>query len=228
MTWENLTADADALRQKLGFEQWAVLGHSFGGMVALEYALRFPSRVSQLLLMDTWGDARWIQHNAAEILAKRGYSDAAVRAARRFYTGQLTPAEVRRFVMKFLGAYFYHLGMLDAPRAVLSGFRIKMRPEAHVFGFKELYTGWSVMDRLAEIRMPTLVLAGRHDFLSPSEHDAILADRLPNARLEIVECAGHNPHEERSAEVIEIIRRFLTTTKAAPSRSESIRESLAV
>jgi proline iminopeptidase len=36
MTWENLTADAEALREKLGFDQWAVLGHSFGGNVALE------------------------------------------------------------------------------------------------------------------------------------------------------------------------------------------------
>ena len=44
MTFENLTADADALRQRLGFEHWAVLGHSFGGLVALEYALRFPAR----------------------------------------------------------------------------------------------------------------------------------------------------------------------------------------
>ncbi len=44
MTWENLTADADALRQALGFEKWAVLGHSFGGNVALEYALRYPQQ----------------------------------------------------------------------------------------------------------------------------------------------------------------------------------------
>src|SRR5512136_1465861 len=36
MTWDNLTADADALREKLGFDRWAVLGHSFGGNVALE------------------------------------------------------------------------------------------------------------------------------------------------------------------------------------------------
>ncbi len=48
MTWENLTADADALRQHLGFGKWAVLGHSFGGHVALEYALRYPDRVSRL------------------------------------------------------------------------------------------------------------------------------------------------------------------------------------
>ncbi len=42
MTMDNLTADAEALRQALGFEKWAVLGHSFGGNVALEYALRYP------------------------------------------------------------------------------------------------------------------------------------------------------------------------------------------
>src|SRR5215203_115526 len=47
MTWENLTADADALRQKLGFDKWAVLGHSFGGQVALEYALRYPDSLSR-------------------------------------------------------------------------------------------------------------------------------------------------------------------------------------
>ncbi len=45
MTWENLTADADALREKLGFEKWAVLGHSFGGYVAMEYALRYPEKL---------------------------------------------------------------------------------------------------------------------------------------------------------------------------------------
>jgi pimeloyl-ACP methyl ester carboxylesterase len=46
MTMQNLTVDADALREYLGFEKWAVLGHSFGGHVALECALRYPNRVS--------------------------------------------------------------------------------------------------------------------------------------------------------------------------------------
>jgi hypothetical protein len=56
-----------------------------------------------------------------------------------------------------------------------------------------------------------LVLAGRHDFLFPPEHQAILADRLANAELVLIERAGHNPQMERPAEVIEAIRRFMVT-----------------
>lgn len=207
MTWDNLTADAEALRQMLGFHEWAVLGHSFGGHVALEYALRYPEHLSHLLLLDTAADAWWVQHNAPEILAKRGYRDAAVRGARRFYTGQLTPREVLPIIWKFAGAYYYHLSL----PGLLSTFRIKRRPEAHVFAFGQLLTGWTVMDRLWEIDVPTLVLAGRHDFLFPPEHQAILADRLPHSRLEIIERAGHNAHDEQAARVLETVRQFLAT-----------------
>src|SRR5574342_650981 len=52
MTWENLTADADTLRGPLGYDKWAVVGHSFGGHVAREYALRYRERVSHLVLLD--------------------------------------------------------------------------------------------------------------------------------------------------------------------------------
>jgi proline iminopeptidase len=211
MTWENLTADAEALRQRLGFEQWAVLGHSFGGMVALEYALRYPQRLSHLLLMDTCGDTRWVQQNAPEMLAKRGYSPSAVEAARRFFNGQLKPGEVFRAAVKFARAYYYRFSLLAMARQVILGPRVKMRPEAQIFGFSQLLTGWTVMDRLSEIKVPTLVLAGRHDFQFPPEHQAILADRLPNAQLEIIERAGHNAPMERTAQVIEVVRRFLAT-----------------
>jgi proline iminopeptidase len=217
MTWENLTADAEALRQTLGFEKWAVLGHSFGGNVALEYALRYPQSLSHLLLMDTCGDARWAQHNAPEILAKRGYSPATVQLARRFYNGQLTPGEVLPTVLKFIGAYSYHSSPLYHPALLALAMRfglgppMKMRPEATIFGSSQLLKGWTVMDRLCKIKAPTLVLAGRHDFLFPPEHQAILADRLPNAQLELFERSGHNPQMEQTAEVIEVVKRFMMT-----------------
>lgn len=227
MTFENLTADADALRHALGFEHWAVLGHSFGGNVSLEYALRYPSRLSHLILMDTGGDARWTQNNAPELLAKRGFNAAEVQAARRFFNGQLTPGEFLPTVYKFLRAYAYHSSPLYNPSLLALAQRMglgppmKMRPEAQIFGFSRLLKGWTVMDRLSEIEVPTLVLAGRHDFLFPPEHQAILADRLPHAQLEIIECAGHNPQMEQTPEVLAVVRRFLVTANAAGAVSNA-------
>ena len=77
-----------------------------------------------------------------------------------------------------------------------------MRPEALIFAGRHLLKGWTVMDRLGEITVPTLVMAGRDDFLFPPEHQVELAAGIPNARLRIIERAGHNPHSERPAEVM--------------------------
>ncbi len=209
MTWDNLTADAEALRKEFGFDRWAVLGHSFGGMVALEYALRYPERLSHLLLLDTGADAHWSQQNAPEILAKRGYSPAAVQACRRFFNGQAPPEEFTRTAMHFIGAWYYHLNLLTLVRDVLRDGAPQMRPEAQIFGFGQLSPGWTVMDRLGEIKTPALVMAGRHDFLFPPESQAILADRLPNAQLELIERAGHEAPTEQPAEIIRAIRRFM-------------------
>ncbi len=209
MTLENLTADADALRQALGFDKWAVLGHSFGGNVALEYVLRYPQSVSHLILMNTGGDQWWVSQNAPELLAKRGYSASTVQAARRFYSGQITPAEHIPTVLKFLQAYSYRNILVDMAHGLLArGPSPKMRAEPLIFGYSQTLKGWTVMDRLGEIKMPTLVMAGRYDFLVPPEHQAILADRLPDAQLVLIECAGHNPQMERTADVLRAVRDF--------------------
>ena len=215
MTWENLTADAEALRQKLGFDKWAVLGHSFGGMVALEYALRYPQSLSHLLLLDTCGDIRWVQHNAPEILAKRGYSAGTVKTARRFFNGEIAPNEMVPAMLKFVRAYYHHLTPLLLAHEVGLGLRMKSRPEALIFGFSQLLKGWTVMDRLCEIKVPTLVLAGRDDFQFPPEHQAALAAGIANARLEIIECAGHNAPTERPAEVIQAVKHFMAAENSS-------------
>ena len=213
MTMENLTADADALRQALGFEKWAVFGHSFGGNVALEYALRYPQNLSHLILMDTGGDQWWVNQNAPELLAKRGYSAGTVQAARRFYNGQLTPGEFLTTSMKFMSAYYHHFSLLGLAKDFVFSPTPKMRPEATIFGYNQLLKGWTVMDRLGEINVPTLVMAGRDDFLFPPEHQVALAGGITNARLEIIERAGHEAQSERPAEVQRMVMDFLTAVK---------------
>jgi proline iminopeptidase len=72
--------------------------------------------------------------------------------------------------------------------------------------------GWSVMDRLGEIHVPTFVIAGRDDFLFPPESQALLAAGISGARLRIIERAGHNPQAERPAETLGAVADFLAAT----------------
>jgi proline iminopeptidase len=219
MTWENLTADADSLRQRLGFERWAVLGHSFGGNVALEYALRYPHSLSHLVLLDTGGDSRWAQENAPELLARRGFSPRIVKLARRWFNGQIEAKEFFPTLLRLGSAYDPYLGFPQLAGAIVNGqWRSKMRPEALIYAGRHLVKGWTVMDRLGEITVPTLVMAGRDDFIFPPEHQAELAAGISNARLRIIERAGHNPQLERLDEVVEAVGDFLPAdaTSTAP------------
>ena len=101
-------------------------------------------------------------------------------------------------LMRFGGAYYHHAGPLVLAREMFAGaWRAKLRPEALIFAGRHLLPGWTVMDRLGEIAAPTLVIAGRDDFLFPPEHQVELAAGIPGARLAIIERAGHNAHAER-------------------------------
>lgn len=92
-----------------------------------------------------------------------------------------------------------------------------------IFAGRYLLKGWTVMDRLGEIKVPTLVMAGRDDFLFPPEHQAELAAGTPNARLRIIERAGHNGHSKRPAEVIELVRDVISTGAAVSVHSSTAR-----
>ena len=211
MTLENLTADAEALRQELGIERWAVLGHSFGGHVALEYALRYPASLSHLVLLDTGGDAHWARQNAPDVLASRGYSPKKVELVRRWFTGEFTPHEYVPMAMRIAGAYSHHSTLRLTVRGALEGgWRTRYRPQAFIFAGRHLLKDWTVMDRLGQITVPTLVLAGRDDFIFPPECQRELAAGIPHARLQIIDRAGHNPHAEQTAEVMAAVRHFLS------------------
>jgi proline iminopeptidase len=211
MTFENLTADADALRERLGFERWAVLGHSFGGHVALEYALRYPDRLSHLVLLDTGGDSHWAREMAPQRLARRGHSPAKVELVRRWFNGDLEPREMTPMLVRIGDVYSSRPSLWLTLRDLAGGdWRVKMRPEAFIFAGRHLMKGWTVMDRLGDIKTPTLVMAGADDFIFPPEHQRELAAAIPNARLQIIDGAGHNPQSEQTAQVMEAVADFIS------------------
>lgn len=212
MTWDNLTANADALREHLGFEKWAVLGHSFGGHVALEYALRYPSRLSHLVLLDTGGDSRWAHDEAPKVALQRTGNPEKAELVRRWFHGDFDPKKMFSSLMSMGDLYNPHTNLGGLARELASGeWRglFTLRSEPLIFAGRTLLKGWSVMERLDRIGVPVLVLAGQDDFIFPPEATRDLASRLPNARLQIIAGAGHNPQSEQPDVVMSAIRAFL-------------------
>jgi pimeloyl-ACP methyl ester carboxylesterase len=154
-----------------------------------------------------------VSEKAPEVLAKRGYSPEMVSLARRLFTGQMAPKEVFPILMKLGPAYFYHLSPLQVVQLLVQGVRSKIRPAAPIFWYGKYVRGWTVMDRLGQIQVPTLVLAGRHDFVFPPECQEALAAAIPNARLVIIDRAGHNPMDERPTETLQAVRSFFKESR---------------
>jgi proline iminopeptidase len=176
--------DAIALADALDIESFAMFGHSFGGWVALEAALRHPDRVSALVLVATTPG----QLGSTESPDDEEQGEPMPREIEQLLLSQpATDAEAVE-VYRALAPHF----MRSADPALLldelkdgSASADSMQ---RVFGALAV---WSAIDRLDHLECPTLLLAGRHDvFCSPPQLGRI-ARRVPSAELVVFQESGH-------------------------------------
>lgn len=207
ITMQQLADDVRALADALGLDRFALLGHSFGGFVALEAATTYPERLTQLFLLDTSPGA--FEPTEAE-LAERpdpaSVTPSARAAMQRFFSR--VPAsddDFRDLVPEIAPAYMHHGDpalITDAmSRAILDAATL-------VRGF-EFLPRWSVADKLDRITCPTLVACGRYDLLTTPECAKRLATSIPGAELAWFEDSGHFPWLEEPDAFIGAVKGFV-------------------
>lgn len=199
-TW---VEDADALRAALGHERVVVLGHSYGGFLALRYALAHPDRVRGLILVST---AAVMEHwdSIHQGLAARHATPAQLRAFedRPFEDD----ADFGATLAALLPLYFHRRPCQDVTDR-LAGMSISV--EASVAGGRCM-ADYDVRADLARIGCPALVLAGRHDFVMPVAATAApLAAGLADSELTVFEDSGHFPYIEQAALFGDVVRSWL-------------------
>ncbi len=199
-TFEQLADDADALRASLGHERVAVLGHSYGSFVALEYALRHPQRVSHLILVGT-APAMDYGHEIADNARRNGATPEMLAAL------GATPQddeELGRLWRTIVPLYFYQY---DERAEAL--FRETRFSAAAMVRGAHLLPHYNLMLRLSELHTPTLILAGRHDFVTPPRQAERLQAMLTNSRLVIFERSGHYAWVEEPERFFPVVRGWL-------------------
>jgi proline iminopeptidase len=77
--------------------------------------------------------------------------------------------------------------------------------------FEKIIPVYDVRPQLGNIRVPTLVLAGRHDWVTPVGESEQLAERIPDAQLVVFEESGHMPFIEEQDLFVETVKRFMTS-----------------
>jgi pimeloyl-ACP methyl ester carboxylesterase len=189
-TIERMADFSRALALKLGLRPHVLLGNSMGGAIAMQYALDHPDAVRALVLAGS--GARFPIPDAYLAQLRRVVEGKERRRLDRRAFSPATPGEiVRRGIMEDL----------------------KTDPRV-VYGDVLAARAWDVEARLGDIRQPTLVLVGEDEMDALREQSDLLAERIPNARLVVIEKAGHLAHFERPEAVGEAVEAFLAELAA--------------
>jgi pimeloyl-ACP methyl ester carboxylesterase len=208
-----LAGDAARLLDAIGVDSAHVYGLSMGGMVAQELAIRFPERVRGLVLGGTTpGGPRAILPASRELAALGVAMTGALREPGRPWLGAaLFSPEFRR-------------EHPDEVRALLRFFaRHRARPQgiaAHWWA--SVYH--DTVSRLSRIAAPTLVVHGGADRMTPLRNAHLLADRIPDAELAVIEGTGHAYLLEKPEESAEVVLDFLRRRHpvAGPRRRDPV------
>jgi pimeloyl-ACP methyl ester carboxylesterase len=201
-------ADLDELCNQLGVERFALTGHSHGGYIALNYALRHPARLTHLLPVDAQVGVAEPGEDLRRTLPQLAQLPRYADAAQAFMGGWDldSDADFGRMLQRVLPLYFQDVnkgapviaGVAQAPPAVATFIAANASDEQFL-----------VRDRLREITTPTLVLVGRHDFICSPVQAEIIRQGVPNATLHVFEQSGHFPWIEEPDAFFSAVRAFL-------------------
>jgi len=204
-TLENNVEDMEALRQHLGLDKIVVLGSSYGGMVALSYAVRYPQNISHLIVVATVPDSRFLQR-AKEILAQQG-TDEQKAIAQRLWDGMFESEEQLREYFQVMAPMY---SITHDPESRQKGWdRAILSADAINVAFSGFLRSYNVLDQLHKITSPTLVIGGRHDWICPPEFSEEIAQAIPNADLRIFENSGHSVRADEPEALLDAIAGFL-------------------
>jgi len=231
-TFERDVRDLEGLREALAIEQWVVMGHSYGGMLAQAYALRHPGRVRKLVVADSLHSAEmWDRSNLqylTDVQLQCPEAWAALAKLREAGKRSSDP-EHRKLLLEVVPEGLFYLYNPDNSISSLQEFNFDvyyaMAGEDADIKLGGSLAGLDFRERLQELRMPILIVAGRYDRISRPNEALLFKQYAPQAKFVMFEKSGHLPFMEENEKFIEVLTCFLGSAQNVethqPTRDES-------
>lgn len=207
-TIDKYVEDLEAIRRAVGAERVDILGHSFGGYLAMAYTAKYPARVRGLVLVDSappkLGDVTQL---LAQLYPER-IEDWRVQRARLGDDNASADSAI------FMSMEFVTEEAFQAYLAAVAAFRDNMTVNNSLRRDMERLDYWPDVRRFTQ---PTLIVHGRFDAVVAPSDSWRLHQAIPGSRFHIVESAGHLPHVERPEPFLAAVAPFLAGLDAAPA-----------
>jgi pimeloyl-ACP methyl ester carboxylesterase len=226
----SLSAFANGMRDLLtvlGIDRVTVVGHSFGGGVAMQFAYQYPQFVERIVLVSSGGVTKDV--SVALRLAALPMGSEALAVLR--VPGALPALQLcGRAIGTVLGSTRYGRDVPDGldllaglrERGALSAFARTLR--SVVDGRGQLVT---MLDRSYLMQsVPVQLIWGEDDFVIPVSHARIAHEAMPDSRLEIFENSGHIPFHDHPDRFVEVVERFIDSTQPADYDQDLLRSRL--
>jgi proline-specific peptidase len=207
------------MRRALGLDRVHILGQSWGGMLAMQYALIQPQGLASLIVASSPANMRqWVAE--ANRLRAELPSEIQKTLTRHEQAGTTNDPEYIKAMMVF---YRRHVCRLNPWPDCLNRSLKKLMQNPEVYntmnGPSEFHvTGvlkdWDISDRLNEIKIPTLITSGRYDEATPAISETVHRG-IKNSKLVIFEHSAHAAHIEEPKRYIHVLEEFLNQVEAA-------------
>lgn len=208
-THDQIIEDTEALRAHLGIEKMVLSGGSYGGMLAMEYALKYPERLSGMFLRGT-AASNELQKYAFENALNAGLPGVDENMLSALFYGRMTSNDDLK--NHFAKIYPLYSKKYTPEKARKLFERKQFRYLTHNAFFSREFPKYDIRHRLADIQVNTLVMAGRHDWITPITFAEELAGGIPDARLEVFEDAGHSINSDMPEKFQEVVREFIQSS----------------
>jgi proline iminopeptidase len=215
-TLDENVEDMEALRRHLGCGPIVSVGTSYGGMVAMAHAARYPDAVSHLVLIVTAAHGGF-NARARQTIAEHGTPEMQA-VCDQLWGGELKTEDQLRNYYRVMGPkYSYRFDPAAAGQGRARGI---MAPDAINMAFKPggFLQTLDLRPELGRITAPTLILAGRHDWICAPEFSEEIASLIPGSDLRIFENSSHSIRADEPEAMLDAIAGFVVYNNGNPTR----------
>jgi proline iminopeptidase len=210
VTMDDLVEELEGVRKEFHLENINLAGQSWGAVIAIHYAAKYPEHVKKLLLLEPApGSSEYLPAFQKTIVERLGPSEKEELAALGSNPALRTdPGLFQKWMNLRFKAYYFDAGKQEMDKmAYFDGARVqKMFASSAMFG--SYLSGFDLYGKMKEIACPTLIIHGDHDPI-PAAAVERMEQAFQNADLVIVKNCGHFVHVERPEEYFAAIRSFL-------------------